>query len=174
MQWPCPVENHPGTARRYTDNIFPTASGRAQFLPRPYRPPREQVDHEFPLVLTTGRIGSQWHSRTRTGKVAKLAKREPEPFLGMHPDDAVHRHIETGDIILVSSRRGWIRVAARVSASVREGMVFMPFHWGDLFGKQTAANYLTNPVIGRIAKEPEFKYCTVQVEKVPQGESVHA
>ena len=165
LQWPCPTEDHPGTSRRYEDGVFPTADGRARFHPWPYRPPREQTDHEFPLILTTGRIASHWHSRTRTGKVPKLNRQAPEPFVEIHPDDAEARGVAHGDIVHVSSRRGFIRVRARMGTSVAPGCVFVPFHWGDAFGKNTAANYLTNPVIGRIAKEPEFKYCAVQVEK---------
>ena len=165
LQWPVPTEEHAGTMRRYEDGRFPTPDGKARFHPWPYRPPREQTDHEFPLILTTGRIGSQWHSRTRTGKVAKLVSRDPEPFVEMHPDDAAARGVTDGDLVHVSSRRGYIRVKARTGTSMAPGCVFVPFHWGDAYGKNTAANYLTNPVIGRVAKEPEFKYCAVQVVK---------
>jgi ferredoxin-nitrate reductase len=166
LQWPCPSEDHPGTKRRYLGGTFPTPSGRARFLPRAYRAPREQADHEFPLVLTTGRVAAMWHSRTRTGKVRKLVAREPGPFVEINPCDASARRVAHGDEVLVSSRRGWIRVRARISERVSPGCVFLPFHWGDLFGRNTAANYLTNPVIGRISKEPEFKYCAVQVERI--------
>ena len=169
LQWPCPNPEHPGQARRYQDRRFATPSGRARFLPRSFRPPREQADHEFPLVLTTGRIASQWHSRTRTGKVAKLTKRDPEPFVEIHPEDASCRGISDCEMVVVSSRRGWVRVRTKLSNRVPPGMVFLPFHWGDLFDRATAANYLTNPVIGRISKEPEFKYCAVQVEKATPG-----
>ena len=55
LQWPCPSVDHPGTERRYLDRKFPTPDGRARFLARPHQPPRETPDHEFPLVLTTGR-----------------------------------------------------------------------------------------------------------------------
>lgn len=166
VQWPCPSPDHPGTPRRYLDQVFPTPTGRARFHPRPYRPPREQADHEFPLVLTTGRVASQWHSRTRTGKVPKLVRRDPEPFIEMHPADAAERQLAEGDLALVSSRRGWIRVRVRISDRVAPGTVFLPFHWGDRYAPNTAANYLTNPALGRLSKEPEFKYCAVQVGRV--------
>ena len=169
LQWPCPTEDHPGTRRRYEDKLFPTPDGKARFHPWPYRAPREQTDHEFPLILMTGRIASQWHSRTRTAKVAKLVCRDPEPFVEMHPDDAGTRGIADGDFVHVSSRRGFVRVRARVATSVSRGSVFLPFHWGDSYGSNTAANYLTNPVIGRIAKEPEFKYCAVEIEFQASG-----
>ena len=169
LQWPCPTEEHPGMKRRYEDQVFATPDGRARFHPWPYRPPREQTDHEFPLILTTGRVASHWHSRTRTGKVAKLVKQDPEPFVEIHAVDAAARGIHEGDLVHVSSRRGVVKVRARIGTSVAPGCIFLPFHWGDSYAKGTAANYLTNPVIGRISKEPEFKYCAVQVERFAMG-----
>ena len=62
--------------------------------------------------------------------------------------------------------RGTIQVAVRLSAGVAVGMVFLPFHWGDLFAPENAANYLTISAIGRVAKQPELKFCAVNVEKV--------
>jgi ferredoxin-nitrate reductase len=168
IQWPCPSEGHPGTPRLYLDHRFPTPDGRARFLPRDYRAPREETDHEFPLVLVTGRVAAHWHSRTRTARVPKLDSREPDPFIEIHPEDATERNLAEGDMAAVSSRRGSIRARVRITPRVRRGVVFVPFHWGDLYGKRTAANYLTNPVIGRISREPEFKYCAVQVELAPR------
>ena len=71
LQWPCPSVDHPGTERLYLDRKFPTPSGRARFLPRPHQPPRETTDHEFPLVMTTGRIYAHWHTLTRTAQVTQ-------------------------------------------------------------------------------------------------------
>src|SRR5262249_15066909 len=71
----CPTTDHPGTKRRYQDGVFPTSDGRAVFLPRDHRTPRELPDHEFPFVLTTGRLYAHWHTLTRTGKVDKLVRR---------------------------------------------------------------------------------------------------
>src|SRR5205807_7327730 len=88
LQWPCPNAEHPGTKRRYLDRCFPTADGRAVFLPRDHREPRELPDHEFPFVLTTGRLYAHWHTLTRTGKVEKLLRREPGPFVEVNPADA--------------------------------------------------------------------------------------
>ncbi len=168
VQWPCPSEDHPGTKRRYLDRRFATPDGRARFLPRPHRLPRETPDHEFPFVLTTGRLYSHWHTLTRTGKSAKLMAREPSPFVEIHPDDAARLGIADGSLAQISSRRGSIRLPARVSTSPRPGVVFVPFHWGDLWGEQTAANYLTISAIGRVSKQPELKFCAVAVEPALQ------
>jgi len=166
LQWPCPSPDHPGTRRRYTDGVFPTPDGRAAFLPRDHREPREVPDHEFPLVLTTGRLYAHWHTLTRTAKCERLVKREPEPFVEMHPDDAKRLGAAEGDRVQVSSRRGTIQVRMRLSDGVAPGMVFLPFHWGDLYAPENAANYLTISAIGRVAKQPELKFCAVSVERV--------
>jgi ferredoxin-nitrate reductase len=166
LQWPCPTVDHPGSKRRYLDRQFATPHGRAVFLARDHREPRESPDHEFPFVLTTGRLYSHWHTLTRTNKCDKLVRREPGPFVEIHPDDAARLQVGEGDLLQLSSRRGTIQLPARVSAGVSPGMVFVPFHWGDLYAPENAANYLTISAIGRVAKQPELKFCAVLVEKV--------
>ena len=165
LQWPCPTVDHPGSKRRYIDGRFATPDGRAVFLPRHHREPRERPDHEFPFVLTTGRLYAHWHTLTRTAKAEKLLLREPAPFVEVHPLDADRLSLEAGEPVLLSSRRGTIQLPVRLSAGVSPGMVFVPFHWGDLFGEGNAANYLTISAIGRVAKQPELKFCAVSLEK---------
>ena len=166
LQWPCPTVDHPGTKRRYVDKLFPTPDGRAIFRVCDHREPRELPDHEFPFVLTTGRIYSHWHTLTRTAKVEKLVRREPGPFVELSPADATRMGVAEEDLLQISSRRGTIQLPARVKTGMAPGMIFVPFHWGDLFGEGNAANYLTISAIGRVAKQPELKFCAVSVEKV--------
>jgi ferredoxin-nitrate reductase len=165
LQWPCPSEEHPGAPRRYLDRRFPTTDGRARFLPRPHTPPKEAPDAEYPLALTTGRVASQWHTRTRTGKVKQLVRADPEPFLEIHPEDAAARGIANGDVVSVTSRRGCLKIIARVTDRIAPGVTFIAMHWGDLFDNETAANYLTLSALDPVSKEPEFKCCAVSVEK---------
>lgn len=167
LQWPCPTPDHSGSKRRYLDRNFATPDGRAIFLPRDHREPREVPDHEFPFVLTTGRLYAHWHTLTRTAKADKLVKREPGPFVEINPLDASGLQVAEGDLVQVSSRRGTIQLPARLRRGVLPGMIFIPFHWGDLFGDGNAANYLTISAIGRVAKQPELKFCAVSLEKVP-------
>ncbi len=167
LQWPCPTPDHPGTPRLYTDGRFPTPDGRARFLPRPHRDPRETPDHEFPLVLTTGRLYAHWHTMTRTGKSPKLAQREPAAFVEVHPDDAAESGLVAGQYAELSSRRGTLRLPVKLNPGLSRGLVFIPFHWGDEQGEKTAANYLTIAAIGRVAKQPEFKYCAVRLAPAP-------
>jgi ferredoxin-nitrate reductase len=166
LQWPCPTIDHPGTKRRYLDGIFPTPDGRAVFLPRDHRTPRELPDHEFPFVLTTGRLYAHWHTLTRTGKVDKLVRREPAPFVEVNPGDAERLGVKEGDLVQLSSRRGTIQLPARLREGLPLGMVFVPFHWGDLYANGNATNYLTISAIGRVAKQPELKFCAINLERV--------
>src|SRR5205085_1209999 len=94
-------------------------------------------------------------------------RREPGPFVEVSPADATSLGVGDGELLHVSSRRGTVCLPARVSDGVPAGMVFVPFHWGDLFGEGNAANYLTISAIGRVAKQPELKFCAVNLEKVP-------
>jgi ferredoxin-nitrate reductase len=167
FQWPCPSAYHYGTKRRYTDGVFPTPDGKAVFLPREHRDPREVPDHEFPFVLTTGRLYAHWHTLTRTAKSDKLVRREPGPFAEINPDDADRLGVGDGDLVQLSSRRGTIQLPARLKDGLPVGTIFVPFHWGDLFAPGNAANYLTISAIGRVAKQPELKFCSVSIEKAP-------
>jgi len=166
MQWPIPTADHPGTPRLYTDLKFHTPDGRAKFLCRDHKEPREQPDHEFPFVLTTGRLYSHWHTLTRTGKVDKLMAREPSAYVEINPADAEKLDLTQGDMMQISSRRGTIQLPARIGNAVPPGTVFIPFHWGDIYNEGNAANYLTISAIGRVAKQPELKFCAVSLEKV--------
>jgi ferredoxin-nitrate reductase len=163
LRWPCPSADHPGTERLYLDRRFPTESGRARFLPRPHQPPRETTDHEFPMILTTGRLYAHWHTLTRTGKSRKLVQREPSPFVEVHPDDAAKIGLVAGQLAELSTRRGLVQLPVRINPGLSRGVVFVPFHWGDQHRANVAANYLTISAIDRIAKQPEFKYCAVRL-----------
>lgn len=166
QQWPCTHPDQPGQPRLYTDRVFPTPNGRAQFEGWEWAPPAEQPDAEFPLTLTTGRLYGHWHTLTRTGKVAKLRQMHPGPFLEMHPEDAFQLDIEDGETIHVYSRRGEARIPAKLTANIRTGTVFMPFHWGSLWGKGLSANALTHGETDAISLQPELKACAVRVEKI--------
>jgi anaerobic selenocysteine-containing dehydrogenase len=163
LRWPCPTVDHPGTERLYLEGKFPTPSGRAHFHARPHQPPRETTDHEFPLILTTGRVYSHWHSLTRTGKSPRLVRREPSAFVEVHPDDADEVGLAAGQWAELSSRRGLILLPVKINPGLLRGVVFVPFHWADEQGEDLAANYLAISAIDRIAKQPEFKYCAVRL-----------
>ncbi|MEO7193437.1 MAG: bifunctional nitrate reductase/sulfite reductase flavoprotein subunit alpha [Pseudonocardiaceae bacterium] len=146
--------------------VFATASGRAVFFPRPHLPPAELPDDSYPFVLNTGRLQHQWHTLTKTGKVAKLNKLNPGPFVEIHPRDAAAHGISEGDSVQISSRRGMAVLPAVLTDRVQPGNCFAPFHWNDLFGEYLSVNAVTNDAVDPISFQPEFKACAVSLTKV--------
>ena len=167
VQWPyAKSEKGQGTARLFTDKIFYTPSRKAIIHPVPDALTSEQPDADYPLILTTGRIRDQWHTMTKTGKVNKLNQHSPKAFLEIHPADARRLHISDDQVVLVKSRRGQVRIKARISANIKKGVVFLPMHWGKILGNDlNRANNITNDKLDPISKEPDFKFCAVHVEK---------
>lgn len=156
-----PVRGEDGTLR------FPTASGRGVFHARPHLPPAEMPDDDYPFVLNTGRLQHQWHTLTKTAKVAKLNKLNPGPFVELHPEDASALGVADGDSVEVASRRGRAVLPAVVTDRVRPGCCFAPFHWNDLFGEYLSVNAVTSDAVDPLSFQPEFKVCAVSLTKVP-------
>lgn len=164
VHWPCTSTEQPGTRRRYTDHRFPTPSGRARFCVADYAGPKEQTDNAYPLVVMTGRIAAQWHTRARTANVPELVRQAPEPFVEVHPDDAERFGIINGTWADVVGKRGRALARVKTTEDVQPGTLFLPFHWGDSFHPQTAANALTNDAIDAISQQPELKYAAARLE----------
>ncbi|MPQ86506.1 molybdopterin-dependent oxidoreductase [Pseudomonas sp. MAFF 730085] len=170
LQWPCASAD--GADRnpiRYVNEgtlTFATDSGKGQFLARPHLPPAEMPDAAFPFVLNTGRLQHQWHTLTKTGKVATLNKLNPGPFVELHPEDAASLGITHKDSVEVRSQRGRAVLPAVVTDRVRPGNCFAPFHWNDVFGEHLAINAVTNDAVDPISLQPEFKFCAVALARV--------
>ncbi|MEU8669732.1 bifunctional nitrate reductase/sulfite reductase flavoprotein subunit alpha [Streptomyces anulatus] len=145
---------------------FPTPSGRAVFHARPHLPPAEMPDGDFPHLLNTGRLQHQWHTLTKTAKIARLNRLDPGPFVEIHPDDAAALGIGEDDCVEVASRRGRVVLPARITDRVRAGECFAPFHWNDLFGEYLGVNAVTNDAVDPISFQPELKLCAVRLAKV--------
>ncbi|WP_406194654.1 bifunctional nitrate reductase/sulfite reductase flavoprotein subunit alpha [Kitasatospora sp. NBC_01560] len=153
--------------------VFPTASGRARFFARPHLPPAELPDDDYPFVLNTGRLQHHWHTMTKTGKVAELARLHPGPFVEVHPEDAAGLGVTDGDRLDIVSRRGRAVLPVVVTDRVRPGNCFAPFHWNDLFGEYLSVNAVTNDAIDPISFQPEFKVCAVTLSRTAaQGPAV--
>ncbi len=159
--WPCPDESHPGTPRLF-EKSFPTQDGRAKFHPVQYRPAAEEPDDEYPLFLTTGRVMTQYQSGTQTRRVKDLNDAAPEGFVEVHPHLAKHFGIADGDMIHVTTRRGTASVRTRLTRSIREDTLFIPFHYAG----QGRANLLTNPALDPVSRMPEFKVCAARLEPI--------
>ncbi|NJL91645.1 MAG: molybdopterin-dependent oxidoreductase, partial [Coleofasciculaceae cyanobacterium SM2_1_6] len=146
--------------------VFPTASGKAVFFPRPHLPKTEMPDGDYPFVLNTGRLQHQWHTLTKTGKVPTLNKLNPGPFVEINPEDAKVLQISDRDPVEIRSRRGFAVLPAVVTDRVRSGNCFVPFHWNDVFGKDLAINAVTSDAVDPISLQPECKFCAVNLTPV--------
>ncbi|MEU9988926.1 bifunctional nitrate reductase/sulfite reductase flavoprotein subunit alpha [Streptomyces sp. NPDC048045] len=179
VQWPAASADGPDrNPVRYVGEdgspVFPTASGRAVFHARPHVPAAEMPDDDYPFVLNTGRLQHQWHTLTKTGRVARLNKLNPGPFVEVHPQDAAGLGLAEGDSVEVASRRGRAVLPAVVTDRVRPGCCFAPFHWNDLFGEYLSVNAVTSDAVDPLSFQPEFKMCAVSLTKVATPVTVRA
>ncbi|MEU1279781.1 bifunctional nitrate reductase/sulfite reductase flavoprotein subunit alpha [Streptomyces sp. NPDC005805] len=183
VQWPAPAYDGPdrNPIRYLNDGVsqtllvredgtrprlaFPTPSGRARFFARPHLPAAELPDDDYPFVLNTGRLQHQWHTLTKTGKVARLTKLNPGPFVEIHPEDALFLGVAEGDHLEIASRRGRAVLPTVVTDRVLPGNCFAPFHWNDLFGEYLSVNAVTNDAVDPLSFQPEFKACAVALTK---------
>ena len=157
LQWPCPAPDHPGTKFLHKDSIV---RGKGLFHAIEYKPPAEIVDDEFPFWLSTGRVFAHYHTGTMTRNCPTLNSEISEGFLEINPLDADRIGIFQGDEVKIASRRGQITAKTMVTERVKQGLLFMPFHFIE-----SNVNVLTNPAHDPIAKIPEFKVCAVKLEK---------
>jgi assimilatory nitrate reductase catalytic subunit len=160
--WPCPSLDHPGTPRLYEGGKFNFPDGRAHFQAIEWQPAAEEPDEEYPIILTTGRVVSQYLSGTQTRRIGALLDQYPEPRCEIHPRLAEKLGIQEADYVMVESRRGSIVVRAQVVKTIRPDTVFIPYHWPV----DRAANRCTIRAIDPISNIPEFKICAVRVSKV--------
>jgi ferredoxin-nitrate reductase len=166
IQWPCPTLTSHGLARRYRNKTFPTHTGRAQFHAVDFIPPADKLSIQFPLVLNTGRVAAHWHTRTKTGHVAKLNKTSPGPFVAANPTDATALGLVEGDAVRLVSRRGSARTTLKLDENIRAGTLFMPFHWGQSHDEDGCVNAVTQNEGDPISHEPELKFNAVRLEKI--------
>ncbi|WP_328677946.1 molybdopterin oxidoreductase family protein [Streptomyces sp. NBC_00322] len=180
--WPCPAQDaapdtgphpgsrpagspHPGTPRLFLDR-FATDDGRARFIAVAHRAAAEETDEAYPVLLTTGRVVSQYQSGAQTRRVDELNAAAPGPFVELHPLLAERLGAVEGEPLAVVSRRGRAVGPARITTGIRDDTVFMPFHWPG----EGRVNSVTNPALDPTSRMPEFKVCAVRVERVAAGE----
>lgn len=166
VQWPCPADDPTvalaGTPRLYTESRFNHPDGRAVVYAVEPKPIRDAPRPAYPLLLNTGRTVEHWHTRTKTGRVPILEGLAPEAWIELHPIDARQLGVRSGDWVRVASERGSVeRIRSRVTAIVRPGEVFVPFHW-----EGACANHLTDDEFDPISREPNYKQCAVVVERI--------
>jgi formate dehydrogenase alpha subunit len=157
LRWPCTDPGHPGTEILHRERF---SRGLGLFQSVEYAAPAEEPDKDYPYILTTGRLLFHWHTGTMTRRSGTLTDQINEALMEIHPKDAESLGIENGDMVRVSSRRGSITLQARVTQGIKEGVVFIPFHFAE-----AAANKLTNSALDPQAKIPELKVCAVNITK---------
>ena len=200
IQWPCNDEAPEGTERLYADLMFPTfpeicedyghdlqtgatsseaefkalsPQGRAILKAAEWTPPHEWARDEYPFTLTTGRSVYHFHTRTKTGRAPELQAAAPDAWVELCAADAERLGVADGDLLRVSSPRGTVEVPARIG-QLREGVVFVPFHYGywdtgddaGPDGRPRAANELTMTIWDPVSKQPQLKTAAVKVERV--------
>jgi assimilatory nitrate reductase catalytic subunit len=167
--WPCPTPDHPGTPRLFEGGRFAHPDGRARFHAVDYRPPAEDVDERYPIILTTGRVVSQFLSGTQTRRIGPLVEQYPEPRVEIHPKLAAKLGVADGERVRVSSRRGALELAAHVVATIRPDTVFIPYHWPGA----RSANLLTKRAYDPIAGIPEFKVAAVRIDRLEASDEAN-
>ena len=157
VQWPCTADRPLGTRIMHEEQFV---RGRGRFLVTQYVPTDERSTRRYPLLLTTGRILSQYNVGTATRRTANTVWHQ-EDVLEIHPHDAEVRGIGDGDGVLLQSRKGGITLHARVSDRVPEGVVYTTFHHPD-----NAANVVTTEYSDWATNCPEYKVTAVEVHPV--------
>lgn len=166
IQWPCPTEDHPGTQYLHKDEMDSGMPG--YFAPVDHIPPAEPTDAEYPLVLTTGRRRSTYHTGTQTGRASGFDLLVPSELAEINPYDAEQLELVEGQMVKVSSRRGTVDVPIKITDRSPHGTVFMSFAFPEL----TQTNRLTSDAYDFITETPEFKACAIRIDKIDASSPV--
>jgi len=159
IQWPCPTKDHPGTTTLYTD-LFARPGGLAKFMALDHTGPAEKTDEKYPFALTTGRIREHYNNGSQSRRSPGIMELINEELIEISPEDANRLGIDSGDWVKVSSRRGKIKVRAKVTERSQKGIVFLTFHYD-----KALTNILTSEHRDPITGTPEYKFCAVKIEK---------
>ncbi len=139
-----------------------TGDGKAQIWFRPYDPPPESPDHDFPFWLCTGRVLEHWHTGTMTGRVPQLQESMPTAYVELNAEDAKDIGVGSGDRVTISTRRGELTLPVWVDGRGQppRGSMFVPF-----FDERLLVNGLTLDAHDPISKQPDYKKCAAQVRR---------
>lgn len=159
VQWPCNELAPAGTPTMHIDEFV---RGKGRFIPTKYVPTEERSNRKFPLLLTTGRILSQYNVGAQTRRTSNTAWHS-EDLLEIHPQDAEDRGIRSGDRVSVKSRAGETALRATVTERVQPGVVYTTFHFPE-----SGANVVTTNNSDWATNCPEYKVTAVQIQRVTQ------
>jgi len=159
IQWPCNAEHPDGTP---TMHVHEFVRGKGKFMLTEYVPTTEKVNAKFPLILTTGRILSQYNVGAQTRRTQN-SRWHSEDRLEIHPQDAEDRGIKDGDWVGIESRAGQTVLRATLSERMQPGVVYTTFHFPF-----SGANVITTENSDWATNCPEYKVTAVQVMRVNQ------
>jgi formate dehydrogenase major subunit len=159
LQWPCNERAPEGTPTMHVDQFV---RGKGFFALTEFIPTQERANRRFPLLLTTGRILSQYNVGAQTRRTANSTW-HPEDVLEIHPHDAQERGVAEGDWVGIQSRVGNTVLRARISERVRPGVVYTTFHH-----PLSGANVITTDNSDWATNCPEYKVTAVQVSRVTE------
>ncbi|MEK7266673.1 MAG: formate dehydrogenase subunit alpha, partial [Pseudomonadota bacterium] len=154
VQWPCTDAAPEGTPIMHVDEFV---RGKGFFVTTEFTPTKEKTNRKYPLILTTGRILSQYNVGAQTRRTANEQWHE-EDVLEIHPSDAEARGVRDGQWVSVNSRKGEIALAARITERVAPGVVYTTFHHPE-----TGANVVTTEYSDWATQCPEYKVTAVEV-----------
>jgi assimilatory nitrate reductase catalytic subunit len=163
QRWPLTAQRKGG--RFFADGGFFHSDGKARILPVTWRPPAEQTRPRYPYRLNTGRLRDQWHTMTRTALSPRLSAHLPEPFLDIHPEDALAEGINAADLVQVKSRTGSCILRARLTDTVARGQVFAPMHWTGETAPSARIDALVAAMTDPVSGQPESKAAVVSVSR---------
>ncbi|ABE48988.1 formate dehydrogenase subunit alpha [Methylobacillus flagellatus] len=159
IQWPCNEEHPNGTPIMHVDEFV---RGKGRFMITEYVPTSERVNEKYPLILTTGRILSQYNVGAQTRRTDNVTW-HPEDMVEIHPHDAEDRGIKDGDWVGITSRAGNTVLRAKITERVQPGVIYTTFHHPE-----SGANVITTDNSDWATNCPEFKVTAVQVTRVSQ------
>lgn len=162
VQWPCNEAAPEGTPIMHIDEFV---RGKGRFMVTQYVPTQERSNRRFPLLLTTGRILSQYNVGAQTRRTHNV-QWHAEDILELHPQDAEDRGINSGDFVSIKSRKGETVLRALVTTNMQPGVVYTTFHFPE-----SGANVVTTENSDWATNCPEYKVTAVQVNKVTQSQS---
>ncbi len=148
--------------RFFANGEFLTPNSRARFVAVHAEQP-QRISDQRPLVLNTGRIRDQWHTMTRTGRSARLSAHRAEPFIELHPVDAVARGIVDAQLVQVESDTGRCLLRALITDRQQPGAVFSAMHWTDQLASHGRSNALVPARTDPNSGQPAFKHVAVAV-----------
>ncbi len=161
LQWPVPDQGHPGTPVLHIGSF---TRGLGLFIPEDYTPPKEMPDADYPFILTTGREVPQYNFGSMTRKTPSIEALAPECFAEVNPEDAAGLGLAEGGWLRLSSRRGSVRVRAKVTERSQRGTIFVPYHYAEV-----PINMLTLNGLDPLSRSPQYKICAIKAELEDEG-----